>query len=109
MLLTIKCFVIKALSFFNLNLSKSTGTIEINNLIISLYPIKTEHELVRLGPLGDGGYLLPDDLNNISALFSPGVDQISEFEKHCLDFNMKIFMADKSVEKPNLDLDENQY
>ena len=31
-------------------------------------------ELVRLGGNNDGGYLLPNDLEGITACFSPGVD-----------------------------------
>jgi hypothetical protein len=109
MLKILYSFITNILSYLNINISKSTKKIEVVNLISSLYPIKTEHKLIRIGSKGDGGYLLPDDLKNISALFSPGVDQTSEFERHCLTFGMKIFMADKSVDKPNLNLDENQY
>ncbi len=89
--------------------NKLTEKKEINNLIESLHPYKTELELIRLGPNGDGGYLVPSDLEGIEACFSPGVDKISEFELDCLKYKMKLFMADKSVEKPNLNIPEDKY
>ena len=78
-------------------------------LIGKLYPIQTQFELIRLGPNEDGGYLVPNDLEGIEACFSPGVDVISEFERDCLEYGMKIYMADKSVERPSLDMPEDKY
>lgn len=91
-------------------LQRATEKSEVVQLIEKLYPVRTDLGLIRLGPNGDGGYLVPDDLKEIEACFSPGVDRISEFELDCVrKYNMKIFMADKSVEKPNLDLPEEEY
>jgi hypothetical protein len=70
------------------------------SLIISLRPRKTDLLLVRLGPHGDGGYLVPDDLDGIYSLFSPGVSSISGFEKDCAPMGMKVYMADRSVDAP---------
>jgi len=78
-------------------------------LIELLYPVQTQFDLIRLGPNGDGGYLVPNCLEDIVACFSPGVAQVSEFEYDCLRGGMKIFMADKSVEKPNWDVAEDRY
>jgi hypothetical protein len=52
----------------------------ITRLISTLYPYKTNHDLIRLGADNDGGYLVPNDLENISACFSPGVDERATFE-----------------------------
>lgn len=90
-------------------LQKATDKNEVMALIKSLYPMKIQTDLVRIGPKGDGGYLVPDDLQGIEACYSPGVDQMSEFELECLNIGMKIYMADKSVEKPNLSISEDQY
>ena len=79
------------------------------SLINKLHPYSIDKELIRLGPNGDGGYLVPDDLVGIEACFSPGVDQISEFEADCLKRGMQIFLADKSVDKPKLDLASDKY
>lgn len=72
----------------------------LQSLIQKLYPIYCNKELIRLGPNGDGGYLVPNDLQNIEACFSPGVSDVSGFEKDCAGLGMKVFLADKSVEQP---------
>lgn len=79
------------------------------NFINKLHPIKIQHDLIRIGPKGDGGYLVPNDLEGIYACFSPGVDNISEFELECINRGMKVFMADKSVDMPNLSISKSQY
>jgi len=73
---------------------------KIQSLISSLSPLSTDKKLIRLGPKSDGGYLIPDDLVGVEACFSPGVSNISGFEKDCANLGMKVFLADKSVEKP---------
>nr|VFK56984.1 MAG: Methyltransferase FkbM domain-containing protein [Candidatus Kentron sp. TUN]VFK60714.1 MAG: Methyltransferase FkbM domain-containing protein [Candidatus Kentron sp. TUN]VFK64712.1 MAG: Methyltransferase FkbM domain-containing protein [Candidatus Kentron sp. TUN] len=49
--------------------------------------------------MGDGGYVVPDDLTAIHACFSPGVGYTSGFEKDCADRGMRVFLADKSVDR----------
>lgn len=68
--------------------------------IRKLHPISPSTELIRLGPTGDGGYLVPNDLVGIEACFSPGVSTISGFEKDCADLGIRVFLADKSVDGP---------
>ena len=70
-------------------------------LIHKLQPISCDKELMRLGPRGDGGYLVPDDVEGIEACFSPGVGALSEFEKDCAGLGMEVFLADKSVDGPS--------
>jgi hypothetical protein len=73
----------------------------LQDLIFQLHPkMDPAVPLVRLGPLGDGGYLVPDDLKYISSCFSPGVSSISGFEKMCADRGMDVYLTDKSVEQP---------
>jgi len=90
-------------------LQQATEKEKIIKLIRSLYPLQTQYELIRLGPNSDGGYLVPNCLEGIEACFSPGVSTVSGFEYDCIKRNMKVYMADKSVDKPNLDVDENKY
>ena len=66
-------------------------------LINRLHPVHSGKDLIRLGPKGDGGYLVPDDLAGIEACFSPGIGMISGFEDDCAKQGMKVFMADGSV------------
>ncbi len=82
---------------------------QILSLIESLHPRKTEFELIRLGSNHDGGYLVPDILDGIVACFSPGVSNMSQFELDCIERNIRVFMADKSVESPNLNVPKRQY
>lgn len=56
-------------------------------------------ELVRLGGNNDGGYLLPNDLEGITACFSPGVDNKVKFEKDLVQHKIPSFMLDYSIEK----------
>jgi hypothetical protein len=73
---------------------------DLDALLKLLYPVETDKTLIRLGPDGDGGYLVPDDLIGIEACISPGVCFTSGFEKACADLGMKVLMADASVDQP---------
>jgi len=73
---------------------------ELSALISSLRPLSSGVDLIRLGPDGDGGYLIPNDLDGIEYAFSPGVSIVSGFEADLADRGMKVFMADYSVDKP---------
>lgn len=91
------------IGLYELNVNISTPKTDKNtllSLIHKLWPISTDSKLIRLGPDGDGGYLVPDDLAGIEACFSPGVSEISGFEKDCAELGMKVFLADKSVNQP---------
>ena len=80
---------------------KNTEQLEkIKAFIRKVKPVQTNLPLIRLGGERDGGYLVPDDLAGISACFSAGVGGVYTFEKNCFDLGMEVFMADKSVKKP---------
>lgn len=80
--------------------TKITRKAELTDLIDRLRPLATNLDLIRLGPDGDGGYLVPDDLDGIEACFSPGVSDSSDFELACAQRGMEVFLADWSVEGP---------
>lgn len=88
---------------------KITKKEKVIGLIESLHPFNTDYALIRFGNDGDGGYLIPNDIEGISACFSPGVFMVSDFEMDCLKSGMKIFLADKSVDKPNINIPESNY
>ena len=90
----------KALAAVNVFPTAMTDPADMQSLIRSLRPVATDHELIRLGPNADGGYLIPDDLDGIEACFSPGVSTASGFEKDCADRGIKAFLADRSVDGP---------
>lgn len=54
-------------------------------LLEVLRPQPSPVPLMRLGGNWDGAYLLPDDLKNIVACFSPGVSNTKRFEDELLD------------------------
>ena len=76
-------------------------------LLSSLIPYKTDHELIRIGAKNDGGYLIPNDLTNIEACFSPGVDNRATFENdlfekfaipsHLADFSSSLTSSELNV------------
>jgi len=60
-------------------------------------PIDSGHELIRVGPQGDGGYLIPNDLVGLTACFSPGVSDVADFELRLAEQGVPCFLADYSV------------
>lgn len=96
----IKKLAVNALAIGNAFPVPMTDKNILGSLIQKLSPMTTGHELIRLGPRGDGGYLVPNDLVGIEACFSPGVCEVSDFEKDCANLGMRVFMADRSVDKP---------
>ncbi len=88
------------LAFLNTFTTEITDRNQVQSLLAKLYPVHCSRELIRVGPKGDGGYLVPNDLENIEACFSPGVSDISGFEQECADLGMQVFLADRSVERP---------
>lgn len=80
---------------------KTTPVDRLNDLAIKLWPVKTRFPLIRIGSENDGGYLIPNDLNGITACFSPGVDINSSFEKELLKREgIPSHLADYSVDGP---------
>lgn len=76
----------------------STRREDIMRLIRELRPVTAPSPLIRLGPMTDGGYLVPDDLEGIAACFSPGVSCVAGFEKDCAGRGMEVYLADRSIE-----------
>ena len=54
-------------------LENRTQEKKVLELIKKLQPYNVGKDLIRLGAKRDGGYLVPDDLVEIEACFSPGV------------------------------------
>lgn len=68
----------------------------VRRLIADMHPVKGGHPMIRMGASGDGGYLLPDDLEGIAACYSPGVDDRATFEQELISRGIPCFMADAS-------------
>lgn len=80
--------------------SKKQATASTKELISTIWPTKIDKPLIRIGSTthADGGYLVPDDLSGIQRVFSPGVADTMDFEKHFLDLGIPCEMLDGSVE-----------
>ncbi|MEM6642257.1 MAG: FkbM family methyltransferase [Bacteroidota bacterium] len=100
---SIESFLAFISSALNIHIEKASSESDILEIISKFRPYNSGHKLIRMGPDGDGGYLVPDDLANIEACFSPGVGEFYQFELDCLNRGMKVFLADKSVENPSVE------
>jgi hypothetical protein len=80
--------------------TKVSDRTRLTELLERLHPVLPEQQFRRIGPAGDGGYLLPDDLDDIAACFSPGVGDLSGFELDCVELGMRAHLADASVASP---------
>ena len=70
------------------------------NILNFLKNIKVfQTNLIRVGSNNDGGYLVPDDLKNISACFSPGVDLNVSFETDLALKKIPSYLLDYSINK----------
>jgi hypothetical protein len=88
--------------FGEVGLHVAEGTLRepLHKLVHSLHPYDSGVPLIRVGPDGDGGYLVPDDLGDIGYAFSPGVAKESRFELALAERGMTVLMADRSVDGP---------
>lgn len=102
-------FVMNRIELFRRGIFVSSMPSEQNllQIIESLRPVVTEGakwngSLVRIGSKHDGGYLVPNDLENISACFSAGVADNSSFEMSLeSDYGIPSHLADLQVSGPN--------
>lgn len=68
-----------------------------------LVPRPCPYELIRIGGLGDGAYLIPDDLEGIDSCFSPGVSNYKDFEDALVEqYEIKCHMCDYSSDPSRL-------
>ena len=86
----------KFFDIFNLYIEKKTLKKDISKVLKKLLPYKIEFDLIRLGNNNDGGYLIPDDLSNITKSYSAGVGNLTKFEndleeKYSISSNMVDF------------------
>lgn len=82
-------------SYLGIRIAKTRDEQSLLSFLEKLHPLK--FDLIRLGGNGDGGYLVPDDLENITCCFSPGVSNIMDFELDLLERGIPSFMADFTV------------
>lgn len=97
----LKKFIKNLLLRKNIRLVKTTiDKRRIFDFLSLVKPVRTNHELIRMGGNTDGGYLVPDDLEGIEVCFSPGVSRVATFEEALTQRGIKCFLADYSVDAP---------
>jgi hypothetical protein len=69
-------------------------------LIKKLSPFDSSFPMKRIGSKFDGGYLIPNDLSGVTAVFSPGVADNISFESYFAKKGVPVFLADASVSPP---------
>jgi hypothetical protein len=72
----------------------------IMNMLFKLQMYDTEIEEVRIGSLGDGGYVIPNDLAGIKGLISIGIGREVSFDLDFAERGIKVFQYDHTVEEP---------
>ena len=81
--------------------------LDIYEAVKTMVPVGCNKKLIRIGGNSDGAYLLPKDLAEIDACFSPGTSNTKSFEDQLVnDYGIKCFMSDASVKKSSLFLKE---
>ena len=90
----------KFFDIFDLYIEKKTSKKNISSLLKMLLPYKTNFELIRLGDDNDGGYLIPDDLKNITKNCSAGIGNLTKFEH---DLENKYSICSKMVDFNDVD------
>lgn len=97
---TLKAAGVRLAAALGFHAARRTTPERLEHFVRSLWPVDPGVELVRIGPDGDGGYLVPDDLEGIRYAFSPGVSTESGFEAALADRGWRVFLADYSVDGP---------
>jgi len=92
--------LIRAIGRLDYHVADRTAVDDVRGVLRSLRPVDGGYELIRLGPDGDGGYLVPDDLAGIEYAYSPGVSTESGFEAALAARGQRVFLADYSVDGP---------
>lgn len=88
------------IKYWTLGLSSKSTTDELVATWKKLAPVSINLDLVRVGPRGDGGYLVPENYMEVDAVFSPGVSDESGFELQMANLGIECFLADASVSGP---------
>jgi len=96
----VKISVKKTLLVAGINLEVIKNDDQVDKFFNMIKPVSTIFSLKRIGGDGDGGYLLPNDLDGIVACFSPGVAFSSSFEYEIAEMGIACHMADYSVDGP---------
>lgn len=77
-----------------------SGQIEVLAILRMLRPWKSIHDKVRIGAMGDGGYVFPDDLKGINNVVSLGIGDNVSFDQVFANAGASVYQYDPTVEGP---------
>lgn len=98
--MNIRNLVFTAMSGLNLHISRAASAQDLKVLTRRYWPVDSGFPLRRIGGVHDGGYLIPDCLEEISVCLSPGVDRSAEFERELAEMGIGSHLIDKTVDAP---------
>jgi hypothetical protein len=97
----------QALEKQGINLTKNSPSLgltpprEVAEILLKLRPEYNGFDLIRIGEDGDGGYLIPNDLDEVKHCFSPGSDKLWKFENDLASrFKIKSYICDAGEKRP---------
>lgn len=97
----VKYVIQKVFLHFGYSVQRVEDIEKIKVLMAQLQPQNSGIELIRIGGENDGGYLIPDDLEEINSCFSPGVSNSARFEEELESkYRIQSHLADFSVLGP---------
>lgn len=85
---------------YDIHIERNVSHDEIFSLVSMLRASSPQMPLIRVGAQNDGGYLIPDDLQGVNYVFSPGVGKKSAFELDLVNKGLSAFLCDYSVPQP---------
>ena len=88
------------LNYFGVKAYRQISNDKILNLIRCFKPVKTKFNLIRIGDKNDGGYLVPNIINEVKYCVTGGIGHTNKFELELEKYGIKSFLADYSVNKP---------
>ena len=97
---SMKKAVVNTLATLGISVGRCVDVQLVRHLLGRLHPVTTDKELIRIGGEGDGGYLVPDDLDGVVACFSPGVGAVASFEAALVARGIPCYLADGFVAGP---------
>ncbi|MFZ1024705.1 MAG: discoidin domain-containing protein [Limnoraphis robusta] len=72
----------------------------IMNMLCKLRMYDTDLGKVRIGSMGDGGYVIPNDLSDLRGIVSIGIGREVSFDLHFAEKGVKVFQYDHTIQGP---------
>ena len=84
----------------SISVNKYDNPAQLKNYLERISKLYINIDLIRIGSMNDGGYLVPNILNQIDWCISPGISDNADFENDLTRYGIKSILIDASVKKP---------